>query len=219
MAIFPIVNLWFNDLLWYENDRYGYFASFHFYFFITILLFAFRRKYLHLLIVPLLIVNLFFSIKMIVQINHAGKIYNNLINSYEWHNEDVAFVGIPQTYNGLYMFGNYDAEATSFKRAMELFGKKPITGRLTDISHFNMKRPADKIDIGIKDSVTLKIMHAQGGTWFWRNGKGLKNYESDDHKITLQGWYYDLELKSERARKMTYLSVVDGGWNVYRHGE
>lgn len=213
MGLVPIITLWFNDLTLYENDRYGYYASIHFCLFFAFLLSRLTLKRKLLLTGIYLVINLTFLGKMLTYGNEAGTLCDNLLDDYKWENRDVVFMGIPQNYNGLYMYGNYDAEATSFKRSLELLRGKKITGSMTDVAHFNMKRMTDRVDINKIGNYTYKGAIAQGGTWFWRKSLGLTDFENDKVKVDLDGWYYTMEVK-DTVTDYLYLSVKDGTWSI-----
>ncbi len=211
MGLVPIITLWFNNLTLYENDRYGYYASVHFCLFMAFLLSRLPFKWKLSLSGLFLIVNLIFLGKMLTFGYEAGTIAKSLLDDYQWEDRDVLFLGIPQNYNGLYMYGNYDAEATTFKRSLEILKDKEITGSMKDVASFNMKRITDKVDINKQDGNTYKSGIAQGGTWFWRKGLGLTNFENDLLKVDLEGWYYTVEVK-DTTTDYLYLSVRDGTW-------
>ena len=213
MGLVPIITLWFNDLTLYENDRYGYFSSIHFCLFVAFLLSRLSFKWKLSLSGLFLVINLIFLGKMLTYAYEAGTIAKALLDDYEWEDRDVLFMAIPQNYNGLYMYGNYDAEATTFKRSLELLKKKKIAGTMKDVASFNMKRITDRVDINQEGPNLYKAGIAQGGTWFWRAGLGLTDFENDLMKVNLEGWYYMVEVK-DTATDYLYLSVKDGTWTT-----
>ena len=79
------------------------------------------------------------------------------------------------------------------------------------ISQFNMINPTDKIGINIINDHTLKVMIGQGGSWFWRKGVGLTDYENSHFKITLKGWYFMLDIKNPHPGTI-YIYPEGGQW-------
>ena len=215
MGLVPVITLWFNDLTLYENDRYGYFASIHFTLFIAFTLSLIQKKRRLVLTAIFLSINVIFLGRMLTFGYEAGTICKNLLDDYKWEGEDVLFMAAPQNYNGLYMYGNYDAQSTSFKRSLELLREKEITGSMADVAHFNMKRITDRVDLSWTDDQKIKAGIAQGGTWFWRKGLGLKDTETNDFIIDLESWFYTLEMK-DTATSYIYLTVKAGSWEALK---
>jgi hypothetical protein len=213
MALVPVITLWFNDQSLYENDRYGYYASFHMAFFMGILLSFFRRRIRWVFFTLLISLHLYFLGLMLTYTQEAGNLCHNLLEDYQWEERDVLFMGIPQNYNGLYMYGNYDGESISFRRSIELLKGKTISGSMQDVAHFNMKRPLDKVDITRIDEITYKAGIAQGGTWFWRKSRGLKDHETDIYSLKLDDWSYTITLK-DTTTDYLFLAVKNGTWTT-----
>ena len=126
MALFPIVNLFFVYILPFENDRYSYLASAFFFPFLVGFLYYTLNHWAKGLVALILLVHLFFSIKMINNARNAGKVLDGLVDDFEWcASEKVVLLGLPDNYRGLYLYRDLDDDnATSFKESIELFGQQ-----------------------------------------------------------------------------------------------
>lgn len=213
MGIFPIVNLYFVDVMIFENDRYGYFASPYFYLFVGILCASFSRKWWKWIGIAYFFLHLIILGKMITYSWEASEIYHSLLDDYRWGpDDDVYILASPENYQGMYLFRNYDAQGTSLKRALEILKNKE-TGSITDIAQYNMHDIEDGVNVIQKDG-KFKVMQDGHGNWFWRKGLGLTQYETDQYSVEPNGWFYWLDITDNSLQNAILLTSHSGKWVI-----
>ncbi len=213
IGLLPIVNLYFVDIVPYENDRYGYIASAFLYLGIGVIIDYFKGKLKIAIAGVVILIHVILLSGMIRDAHNAGKVYHHLLDTFRWEKEDRVFLlASPENYKGMYLFRNYDGLGTSLRHALIYLKEKEAPDFIKDVAQFNMKNPSDRIDINIEENGEWKAAIAQGGTWFWRKGIGLGNYESDYYKVEVQGWFYTTDWKSNYPREGIALTCSEDGW-------
>jgi hypothetical protein len=212
IALLPVLNLYFYKDMICENDRYGYFASPYIYLFITLLIFLVKgklRKYifgLYLLLISLILA------QMIASAYWAGRIQHSLAEDFRWYDaEEVVLLASPDNYRGMYMYRDYDGKAPALKETLDLFQGKVFQGKFSNIMQFNMMQPDDKMPAVVLDSTKIKVMIGQGGTWFWREGIGGGDYETEDYHIDKITYEYILRIKGKKSGRI-FLTQEGDKW-------
>jgi len=197
MALFPISNLYFLKSQWYENDRYGYLASVFLCFCIGLLIGKIKRNLLRNGILFLYLFIMFYcSLITLKTAYNTGKMVHGLVDNFDYYDEpEIVILAIPDNMEGMQMFRDYSRQSLSFIESLYHFTGKNYEGKITEIAQINVKTIKDRIGVEVIDSTTLKIKNPNIGSWFWRDGIGLINYENEDYRVTKQGWFYTLEIK------------------------
>lgn len=216
MAIFPIANLFFMRIHPYENDRYGYLASFFFYLFFVVVIYR-LPKYLRTSILVLFVaINIFFLGKMLKTAHHAGSVHRGLVSDFPFYDrDDIIFLSAPDNYKGMCLFRDLSGKAVAFRESLDLFVNKPFSGEMEDAAEVNMRFPTDGVKVEPIDSLTAQVMIISEGTWFWKDGFGLNSYENDLYSVELHGWYYLIKFKEKPVGK-TLLYFQGKEWKEFK---
>jgi len=78
------------------------------------------------------------------------------------------------------LFRDLSGQARSFTESLYHFNGKNYQGEMSDLAQVNILGLEDKIKVSIIDSTTLHVKNPQAGSWFWKDGMGLPNYETED---------------------------------------
>lgn len=212
IAVLPVSNLYFYKDMMNENGRYGYMGSTFLYMAMVGILFMFNGMKRHILFALVLLFHFAFSKKMINTAVHSGNAYFSLIDNFYWKDaKEVVMFNIPDNYGGIYMFRDFTNKGLAFKESVDYFSDEPITADIINPAQFNMMHLDDNFGVNVIDSVTFQVMIGQGGTWFWRAGKGAANEETEDYTFENHGWYYMLKMK-EYDPDRVYLKQVGIEW-------
>ncbi len=198
ISIAPVINLYFWWILPYENDRYGYFASPFIIASIVLLIGSVQSQSLRIALgLGFTLLNLSLFASMIKTAWEAGVTKDRLIQSFRWENHagDIYILGIPDNYNGMYMFRDFTDDGIAFRESLDLFEGKNVQGTLIDVAQFNQMTLHDRIDADFTGDTTIDVKMAQGKTWFWRRGLGLTDYEKETFTVELKGWFYKLQME------------------------
>jgi len=205
MALFPISNLFFFNVQIYENDRYGYLASLFFYLFIGLVINKISGVFRWITAALFALAILFTGIKTISMAHTAGEVTHAMVANFDYYDKkEIVFLSKPDNLGGMQLFRDLSGEARSFTESLYHFQGKKYDGKIEDLAQINILSPNDKVKVAVIDSFTLKVKNPQNGSWFWRDGMGLIDYETEDYKITKHGWYYLLKRKVSTDNK-TYL--------------
>lgn len=199
IALLPVSNLYFYYLMYSENDRYGYFAS-GFGWLALMLLLSFLPKILSRLVALALIA---LSLLLTVQMNRlwsdSEKVYDSLVRDFRWYDRDeVIILCSPDNYQGVFMF-RIIGQLNGFNEALELRRHKPFAGKMWEAAQFNMVYPEYGINAERDSSgLVYKVSFKQDGNWWWRNGIGAIDYETDRYVFRKKEWHMEVELKEKR---------------------
>lgn len=197
MALFPISNLYFLKSQWYENDRYGYLASIFLCLFIGLVIGRLKNKvWIKITAIGYIAVMFYCSLITIKAAHTTGQMVHGLVNNFDHYgHSEIVILAIPDNMEGMQMFRDYSRQSLSFIESLYHFAGKEYKGTITEIAQVNVKTLNDRIGVQVIDSTTLKVKNPNLGTWFWRDGIGLIDYENEDYKVSKKGWYYTLQIK------------------------
>ena len=209
----PIANLYFVELLYGENDRFGYFASIFLYAFITFLVFQLKPKWRYLLLGIYLAFMIYFNQFTANLWHNAAKVTYSLMEDFRWYDKDEVYIlADADNYKGIYMFRMYEHEYAGFEEALELIRQKKYNGEMAEIAQFNMTSPNDSIKAEVTGDSTLKVTFGQWGCWFWREGIGATSYETEDYKMTMiDGGAFNVTFKTGNPNR-AIIYQVGGKW-------
>ena len=218
IVLAPVINLFFMWLLGYENDRYGYLSSAFFVTAVIFLLTSIRSYYLkYFLIAIYSSVLLFFFTKMMGRAQNAGEIEHRLLSSFEFedHEGDLYILAAPDNYRGLYLFRDYTNDALALREALDFFEHKDVKPKMIDVAQYNHHYLMDSIKVDFIDSTTLHVGFEQYNNWFWRNGIGLSDYETEDFKVERKPGFYRLTFKEPKPDQL-FIYPQAGVWATFR---
>ncbi|MBT8234333.1 MAG: hypothetical protein HKO66_08840 [Saprospiraceae bacterium] len=221
LALAPIITLYFYWQHPYENDRYGYLASPFIIAFVVKLLCLIRNNYLR--IVTFLVfafINVSLFINVISRNNAASKCLHGLLSDFKIpkQSDNVFILGMPDNFQGLYLFRDYKNNAHILKKSLDLMYNKRVTNKITPIAQFNQKNLNDSLKVDFIDSKTIHVGFKQSGNWFWKGGIGLSNYKTDLFNVEKKSGYYKITF-SNASRDDLFLISVGTEWQSFRWPE
>ncbi len=196
ISLAPVANLFFVRIMPYENDRYGYVASAFLYF--TIVLFAFRLKpfFRYIFLILIITLHAWFFRYMIVNAHHAGEVMEGLVESFDFYDCDNIYILCdPENYHGMSMLRDYSDRSLALHETLDILKGQDFEGNISEIGQVNMHDAHDGVEISQIDSLTIQVINTDPGTWFWRKGLGLSDYEREEYRLSLHGWYFELTFK------------------------
>lgn len=208
ISLIPVINLYMSTLLQSENDRYGYFASMFFFMMLALLIFSLHRFIRYTLVMTWLIISVVLLVRMSFLWMHAGEVFSGLIKDFRWYDKkEVIILNIPDSYHGIWMFRIINAP-TGFAECLDLIRHESYTGKMIDVAQYNMMHPSDGVSVQADSLRQLHVQFNQGGNWWWRNGMGAGDYETEDFKVHFE-WAYTLMMKNDNPDRVFIYQVED----------
>ncbi len=209
LALLPAITLYFNGLLFIENDRYGFLASAFFAGGLVSFFFGLPKMLRWGLLTVYLGAALFFSWKTNQYWQASSQVFRGLIHDFDYEDYDHVFIlNLPDNLNGAVLFRDYSRQDLAFKDALEYVGQKKVNAQIHEVVQYNLTSLGDRVKVEKLDSSQVKVSFQQYGNWWWRRGLGATNYDNEWYRFENQGMYYILELK-----KMPENSVL-----IYQEG-
>ncbi len=212
IALIPVSNLFFYLLQWSENDRYGYYASGFFWMFALLALAGLPRLVFRPLVVGLLLLSLILQIRMTVLWGQSEEIYASLVRDFRWYDrEEVIILASPDNLKGVSML-RIIGQQSGFDEALALRRHQPYTGKMWEVAQFNMEKPTDGVKVQRDSSgLLLTADFRQQGNWWWRNGIGATDYNTDRYSFQVQEWSVETRLLEKRPNT-AIIYPVSGRW-------
>jgi hypothetical protein len=197
LALAPIINLYFNNLMRIDGDRYVYLASMFFWAFAATAVFSLPRKWAALVTVGLLLI----SVRLLFKTNQrwieSTRIYYALLDDYRWQKEAHVFLlNLPDNYQGAPMFRDHSMKNRALADPLHyLSGKKPA-GEVYEVAQYNLASPGDGVQVQQDSAGLLSVQFLQTGNWWWRGGIGALPYEKQGYRFEPGDGKYMLYLDS-----------------------
>ena len=213
MGIFPIVNLFFMYVIQHENDRYSYYALP--FFSICVVMLLGRLKYIprYTILWLYIILNLVLLSTMINNAKLAGNGSKAMLQNFpceEAQGKRVFFLGMPDNFNGIYMYRDFGEHTISFKESLDLLHRNQPCSEIDmyTVAQYNMQYASDIINAYFETDNRVRVFIGQNGTWFWKDGIGMSDYTTEHFKVENKGWYY----------LVTFFDLSDKPLLLYPHG-
>jgi hypothetical protein len=212
IAVFPVSNLFFYDLMLSENDRHGYYASAFFWMAAALLLSGLPVGLFRVAVAVLLAFSAGFLLKTTRLWGASEAVYASLIRDFRWYDKEEVFIlGSPDNLQGIYMM-RIIGQPGGFDEALALRRKQPFKGKIWEVAQFNMTKPDDGVKVE-RDSAgtTYYAAFLQNGNWWWRNGIGASDYETERFVFQKKEWHVEMRLKEKRPGSVV-IYPVGGRW-------
>lgn len=206
LLIIPVMNLYFAWELFSENDRYCYMASAFLFMGFALVL----SKLPRVLFYALSISYLLFSSYLLMKTNRiwwkSEKVYSHLVENFHWWEaDDILILNAPDNYAGIPMFRVYGSDS-GIREAVEVYHKRTLKARTIDVLQYNLTSPTDGAHVEVDSAGILIVTLNQWGNWWFRNGIGASDYETDDYSVKTDfkgcGRCYRLILKNQKANRV-----------------
>ena len=217
LALAPILTLYFYWMHPFENDRYGYFASIFFIVFVVSILYKIPNdNFRKLFLILYLGINIFYFINVIFNANEAVEVQHSLLSNFEIPatNDTIVILGMPDNYNGMYMFRDHKKNAHILRKSLSMMYDKDFDNTIIDVAQFNQINLTDGLSVNVVRDRTLRVAFNQAGNWFWDAGVGLSNYETELFKVEVKSGYYDLIFKNQMGNYI-FLYTDNNKWVTF----
>jgi len=209
MALVPVLSLFFYYVTPYINDRYSYYASPFFFIFLTSLFYFLSSNWRYACLILYVILNLVHSRNMIENTARAAQGMDYMLQNLpceDMAGKEVFLLALPDNFGGNYFYRAFTDDAETFTKSLDLFYPQHECQVRSwhNPAQYNMNYSSDAINAHFVDDQTIKVFIAQNGTWFWRKGIGLTDYENEHFRVELKGWYYLLHLKNRNDNQVFY---------------
>ena len=193
-ALLPIINLYVAYQQWVEGDRYGYLASMFFYASISVLILGFRWKWKYALLILFAVAELFTLLQTTRAMGSAGMVSRSLVEDFRWWGRDhVMVLAIGDNYKGSFIYQVYGDQST-FGEAVALM-RSEFRGQMDHVLLFNMNDKTDGVNARWIDERTIEVAFNRWGSWWWKDGLGAGDFETDTYQVTIDGHRYRLKFK------------------------
>ncbi len=195
-TILPVLNLYFNYLLWVENDRYSYLASAFWFAALGFLLSRLPRAWGIFLFVGYLSIQGLLLWKTNQFWKQSTLVYRSLLDDFRWQEEDTLYLlNLPDNLRGVMIFRDYGDDAQTLLDALEYLEGRPFRGKLYEVASYNMTKPGNGVQVDMQAPDSLRVTFEHWGSWWWRDGRGATDYESEHYLFRNRGHHYELTWK------------------------
>ncbi len=213
LALAPVSNLHVAWVLQGENDRYGYLASLFFFAGAVALLQFFHRYIRFGLLAVWLLISVFYLNKITTGWQHSARIVHGLLDDFRWTDAPEVYVlAFPENYDGLPMFKDFSKQDLALKDALKYLAGKETSGKFYQIAQFNMTSPADGTSLEVDSAGVFHVKFNQWGNWWWRNGVGTLDYETERYRFNVEGNGSRVELKQAPAAGAVFIYSTGEKW-------
>jgi hypothetical protein len=183
-AILPVLNLYFNNLMRIDGDRYAYVPSLFFFAFLAIAVFSLHR----VLAGIFLVVFLGFSVRFLIKTNErweqSAQLYYSLLDDYRWQDKEHVFLlNLPDNYQGAPMFRDHSLSNRALADALHYMGRKTPAGTIYEVAQYNLAAPEDGVSVQSDSVGVLAVQFLQSGNWWWRGGIGATAYAKPAYRF------------------------------------
>lgn len=212
IALLPAITLYFNTLLFIENDRYGYLASAFFSGALVVFLFGLPKIWRYGLLSIYLLFGLWLSRRTNNYWQESAKVFHGLIEDFNYKNDGHVFLlNLPDNLNGAVLFRDYSGGDRAFYDALKFVGPKETDAHIHEVVQYNLTSRQDGVKVERLSPTQLKVTFRQWGNWWWRRGQGAADYENEWYRFENKGMYYLLEMK-KIPENSVFLYQQNGKW-------
>ncbi len=195
-ALAPAINLYFNYLLYIENDRYGYLGSAFFFLGLSALLSMLPRRLFLLSAAGFLGLSALFLWRTNQYWKESTVLYNRLMDGFRWYEAPAVYLlNLPDNYQGAVLFRDFSGQGHAFRDALHYIKRKPYEGAIHEVAQYNLATPADGVSVQRDSARHYTVTFNQWGNWWWRRGIGMgPGYKADTYSVESKGHFYHLRL-------------------------
>ncbi len=193
-SLVPVLSLYFNYLLYIENDRYGYLASAFLCWAICLIVIGLPKWVQLLVLGTYFLFGLYWQQWTIKSWAQGQKVYAGLLESFpsDTRADTVYLLNLPDNFRGAPLFRDYSGEAQGFPDALRYVHGDSCRAIIVEVVQYNMARPTDGVSVQLKPHDTLRVEFEQWGNWWWRQGIGATNYSKFNYHWENKGHHYRL---------------------------
>ncbi|GAB4262752.1 MAG: hypothetical protein Kow0027_30200 [Saprospiraceae bacterium] len=187
-VLLPVSNLYVSWLLYAENDRYGYLASFFFSLALVASLAQWRWRLWQKVLLLVTILSFFAAWQQVQLWKHNAVVQQKVLHSWKWAQAPEVYVlAYPENYRGTPMFRDFSGKDEALVMSLWYLAGINQTGRIYEVAQFNLATPEDGVTVEREAGNVFKVRFRQWGNWWWRRGIGTWNYETPQCRFTVDG--------------------------------
>ena len=211
MLLVPVMTLYFSYVLLTENDRYGYMASAFLFMGFSLFLSKFPKWVYY----GIALCYLGISSVLLIKTNRiwwkSEKVFTNINKIFRWKDADeILVLNAPENYNGMPLYRIW-GENSGIQEAVEAEQRIKINARMIDVAQYNLTTPTDGAHVKVDSTNRVMVVLNQWGNWWWRDGKGANDYETDLYKAEFDykgcGNCYRLTFKNSNPRRIVLFQI------------
>jgi hypothetical protein len=199
IAVFPVLNLYFPDVVRIHGDRLGYLASAFAYLMLGAFFMLLNQKIAVFLMSSFLVLNIHFLIQNNSSWNSASRIVASLNQEFDTtESGNIYILNLPDNFNGAYMYRCLGK--SKFAETYHVQTGKILSQNIYDVAAYNLQSETDSVVVTVVDSTTLKVELSHWGNWFWNTAGGPLNYENETLKTVFDeyGHSYIVTFKNRK---------------------
>lgn len=199
-ALVPVSNLYVYWLLYGENDRYGYLASFFFSLALVVGLTQWRWRLGQTLLTLLGLFNLFATWQQVQLWKCNSQVVEKALATWQWTKEPEIYVlAYPENYRGTYMFRDHSGRDEGLLTALHYIAGIRPQGKVIEVAQFNLANRYDGVSVSPAGPGVFNCRFNQWGNWWWYRGMGASNHETPYYRFSVDGNGSIVELKKPAA--------------------
>lgn len=214
IALLPVLNLYFYNLQYFENDRYGYLGWAFFSMLVVLVLHQFlKNKWLFIAAVALYgTCHLYYTIRTVQWAKQATEVHDSLLANFNYaDHSEVYLLGFADNFKGIFMFRDYTKSNRAFGDALKYVKATDQPPQLFEVAQFNMTASDNRLKATVDTLGRIRVTFDHWGSWWWRGGAGITNYETDKLKVEQKSLMLYVTPKSP-AKDAIFLYQVGNTW-------
>ncbi len=195
-SLLPVSNLYVSWLLYGENDRYGYLASFFFLLALLSSLAQWRWRLWQKFLLLATALSFIATWQQVQLWKHNGEVQQKVLHTWKWTGAPEIYVlAYPENYRGIPMFRDFSGKDEALLKSLNYLAGIHPGGRIYEVAQFNLATPQDGVTVEKQAGNVFKVRFRQWGNWWWHRGIGTWNYETPKYRFTVDGNGSTVELK------------------------
>jgi|GEM_PF-6850342 len=208
LFLLPVLSLYFFHLHPIETDRFLLLASVFMALLMAEKLSLVQGKLKWGLLIIWVVLQSFLLIKNNVSWQQAARIQEATAALVAQNTQrPLALINMPVNYKGAYIFRNNN----KLRRYLRTQGLYDSLSAPIILSGTQLENDHSGVEIAWLDSTSLRVV-AQGGSWFWDNGRGAMDKNTPEYDRDVEGWYCDLDFKGEAYRHWRLYYFQNQDW-------
>ncbi|MBP6516423.1 MAG: glycosyltransferase family 39 protein [Chitinophagales bacterium] len=198
--VIPVLNLYFIPWIPIHGDRLGYLPSLFFIAAVLVALYSIHRYVALGYGLLWWMSSLFFLNENIKNWQAAGEVMHQLESTFpEAGTRPIFILAEADNFKGAYMYRcRLDFP---FTEVMRIKHKRDYTAQTKEVYGFNMQSKADKVNVLVVDSNTLKVEFEQWGNWWWKAQAGATNLDNALYSTTIDEWNHSYLIRFKQKPK------------------
>lgn len=191
--LMPVINMYFNIIHQYENNRLGYYFSIALFQLTTFILFESLHIVRFIGFLIIIILNLYFSYKTTTDAKIAGHIFKHCLETFpDLPKKNIYLINMPNNYKGFYLF----RDTWRLSSALDFFYQKQFN--FNQIASTNLLNKNDSFYCIIESDSVLRAGHNNPGDYFMKGPYGAYDREDSAYSFDVDEWLMNYEVRFKK---------------------